>query len=87
MPASVTLGSRERYSDKDSISAVVFWSTTDDMSWRASKYPLLFNEDYTAKPCFYSIIDGIEPTEETSTEANVSVRGDVNADGASQSFS
>ncbi len=44
----------------DSVSAVVFWGTTDDMSWRASKYPLLFNEDYTAKPCFYSIVDGFE---------------------------
>ncbi len=44
----------------DSVSAVVFWGTTDDMSWRKSKYPLLFNEDYTAKPCFYSIVDGFE---------------------------
>ena len=43
-----------------SISAVVFWGTTDDQSWRASKYPLLFNEDYSAKKCFYSIVDGLE---------------------------
>ena len=43
-----------------SISAVVFWGTTDDQSWRASQYPLLFNEDYTAKKCFYSIVDGLE---------------------------
>ncbi len=42
---------------KDDISAVVFWGTTDDQSWRASKYPLLFNEDYTAKESFYSNID------------------------------
>ena len=40
----------------DSISAVVFWGTTDDKSWRAAKSPLLFNEDYTAKPAFYSIL-------------------------------
>jgi len=46
---------------KDNISSVVFWGTTDDQSWRASKSPLLFNEDYTAKPSFYSIIDGVEP--------------------------
>ena len=52
---------------KDSISAVVFWGTTDDQSWRASRLPLLFNEDYTAKPCFYSIIDGIEYTTTAST--------------------
>ena len=55
------------------ISAVVFWGTTDDQSWRASQYPLLFNADYTAKPCFYSIIDGITPstaTEPTTTSTS-----------------
>ena len=52
---------------KDNISCVTFWGTTDDMSWRASKYPLLFNEDYTAKEAFYSIIDGIESTGTTTT--------------------
>ncbi len=51
----------------DSISAVVFWGTTDDQSWRASKYPLLFNEDYTAKPAYYAITDGIEYTTTAST--------------------
>ncbi len=66
---------------RDSVSAVVFWGTTDDMSWRASKYPLLFNEDYTAKPCFYSIVDGIDYTEATETRARSTVHGDVNADG------
>ncbi len=53
---------------KDSVSAVVFWGTTDDMSWRAWGSPLLFNEDYTAKPCFKSIIDGIEYTVPETTE-------------------
>lgn len=52
---------------KDDISAVVFWGTTDDQSWRATKYPLLFNEDYTAKPAFDAIIDGIESTGTTTT--------------------
>ena len=52
---------------KDNISSVTFWGTTDDMSWRASKYPLLFNEDYTAKESFYAIIDGIESTGTTTT--------------------
>lgn len=54
---------------KDNISSVTFWGTTDDMSWRASKYPLLFNEDYTAKEAYYSIIDGIESTGTTTTTA------------------
>lgn len=57
-------------SQKDKISSVVFWGTTDDQSWRASKYPLLFNEDYSAKESFYSIIDGIEPAESTTTTTN-----------------
>ncbi|MCM1505797.1 MAG: endo-1,4-beta-xylanase [Ruminococcus flavefaciens] len=52
---------------KDNVSSVTFWGTTDDMSWRASKYPLLFNEDYTAKESYYSIIDGIEPIGTTTT--------------------
>ncbi|MBQ8921087.1 MAG: endo-1,4-beta-xylanase [Oscillospiraceae bacterium] len=55
---------------KDSISAVVFWGTTDDQSWRASRTPLLFNEDYTAKPCYYSIIDGIEYTVPDTTASS-----------------
>ncbi len=52
---------------KDNISAVVFWGTTDDQSWRVEGLPLLFNEDYTAKPCFDSIIDGIQYTPSTET--------------------
>lgn len=58
----------------DSISAVVFWGTTDDKSWRASKYPLLFNEDYTAKDAFYAIVEGIDPPEY--------VPGDVDMNGS-----
>lgn len=46
----------EEYSD--SISAVVFWGTTDDKSWRAAKCPLLFNEDFTAKPAYYQLLKG-----------------------------
>ncbi|MDE5582853.1 MAG: endo-1,4-beta-xylanase [Ruminococcus sp.] len=52
---------------KDNISSVTFWGTTDDMSWRASKYPLLFNEDYTAKEAFYAIVDDVEPLETPET--------------------
>ncbi len=57
----------------DSISAVIIWGTTDDQSWRSSRLPVLFNEDYTAKPCYYSIIDGLtddtDSTTTTTTEA------------------
>ncbi|MGN0622216.1 MAG: endo-1,4-beta-xylanase [Porcipelethomonas sp.] len=70
----------------DNISAVVFWGTTDDKSWRASKYPLLFNEDYTAKEAFYSIVDGLtepEPTDPTdpTNPDDAFVPGDLNNDG------
>lgn len=66
---------------KDSISSVVFWGTTDDQSWRASKYPLLFNEDYTAKPAYYAIIDGMEIPDETTAPVENAKMGDVNLDG------
>ena len=78
-----------KYADK--ISAVVLWGTTDDKSWRAAKYPLVFNEDFTAKPSFYSIVDGIEytepstePTTEPSTDPTTPdadfIPGDVTGD-------
>ena len=37
------------------------------MSWRSAKSPLLFNEDYTAKPSFYSIVDGLDVPETSET--------------------
>lgn len=39
----------------DSISAVVFWGTTDDKSWKSSESPLLFDDEYNAKPAFYQL--------------------------------
>lgn len=60
---------------KDSISAVVFWGVTDDASWRAERKPLLFDENYEAKPAFYSITDGLTAPEKTE------ISGDVNSDG------
>lgn len=79
----------------DSISAVVFWGTTDDKSWRAAKYPLLFNEDFTAKPSYYTIVDDLDipvvttavtttaPIETTTTVTTqtTTLIGDVNLDG------
>ena len=51
------------YAHKDSISAVIWWGVTDDVSWRASQRPLLFDENYKAKPAFYSIVEGREPVD------------------------
>lgn len=76
----------------DNISSVVFWGTTDDKSWRSAKYPLLFNEDYTAKPAFYSIVDGLESVTTTTTTTSTTttttttepslpdIYGDINGD-------
>lgn len=64
----------------DNISAVVFWGTTDDKSWRASKYPLLFNEDFTAKSSFHSIVDGLEEEIDYNEIYNNYMLGDVNKD-------
>ncbi|ADU21885.1 MULTISPECIES: endo-1,4-beta-xylanase [Ruminococcus] len=55
---------------KDYVSAVVVWGTTDDLSWRADRDPLLFNQDYSVKPCFESIVDGIEYTETENENEN-----------------
>lgn len=52
---------------KDYISAVVFWGTTDDQSWRNDRDPLLFDATYKAKPAFDAIIDGIEYTVKETT--------------------
>ncbi len=56
------------YEYRDNISAVILWGVTDDRSWRASQQPLLFGGDYMAKPCFFSIIDGIEYTPTKPTD-------------------
>ena len=70
-----------KYSDK--ISAVVFWGTLDSTSWRASKYPLLFNGDYTSKEAFKAIVGLLDTGELINTSfednnlGNFSPRGSV----------
>lgn len=80
------------YEYRDNISAVILWGVTDDRSWRASQQPLLFGGDYMAKPCFFSIVDGIdytptEPTEPITAESTTGsdptipmIYGDVDLD-------
>lgn len=38
------------------INAVVFWGLTDGDSWRSSQKPLLFDENYKAKPAYWGVI-------------------------------
>lgn len=56
------------YKHKDSVSAVIWWGVTDDISWRAKQNPLLFDSEYKAKPAFYSIVEGREPVPDDPTE-------------------
>ena len=44
-----------RYADR--IEAVQVWGTVDDMSWRADKYPLLFDKDAQPKPAFDTLVE------------------------------
>ena len=74
------------YAHKDNISAVIIWGIKDDTSWRADRCPLLFDADYKAKPAFYSIIEGREIPEQTSSPATSTgtentLLGDANEDG------
>ena len=55
----------------DSISAVVIWGVTDDQSWRAAKVPLLFDENFQAKPAYYAIVDNVEPKVTTTTTTEI----------------
>lgn len=81
----------------NNISAVVVWGVTDDQSWRATRVPLLFDENFQAKPAYYSIVDNVEPKVTTTTTTEITTGttpaettttteptfwlGDVNLDG------
>ena len=51
------------YKHRDQIDRVTFWGLADSDSWkngypvpRRTNYPLLFNRDYSAKPCVEAIL-------------------------------
>ncbi len=44
----------------DQVEAVQVWGITDDLSWRATQYPLLFNGNMTPKPAFYAVLEAAE---------------------------
>lgn len=41
----------------DQFEAVQVWGVTDNLSWRASQYPLLFDSHRNPKPAFWAVID------------------------------
>lgn len=42
---------------KDMIARVTFWGYVDNKSWRADRYPCLFNADYSPKLAAYAVYD------------------------------
>lgn len=45
----------------DCIDSVQVWGLTDDRSWRADQYPLLFDNKCKAKPAFHAIVELVQP--------------------------
>jgi endo-1,4-beta-xylanase len=43
--------------EKDKVTAVLFWGTTDADSWLKPDLPLLFSAQYQAKPAYWAIVD------------------------------
>lgn len=43
----------------DHIHAVQVWGITDDLSWKADKYPLLFDRNVQPKPAFHALIENV----------------------------
>lgn len=41
----------------DQFEAVQFWGLSDNLSWRASQYPLLFDGNRNPKPAFWAVAD------------------------------
>lgn len=48
----------------DKIDAVQVWGVTDDLSWKASEYPLLFDAKTRPKPAFYKVLELVSSTAE-----------------------
>jgi len=51
-------------SGETDINAVIVWGTTDNTSWKGNQNPLLFNNNYGKKPCYYGFLEALD-------EANV----------------
>lgn len=45
------------------VNAVIVWGITDNLSWHSTNYPLMFNQDYSKKPAYYSFLNAINEVE------------------------
>ena len=41
----------------DQVEGVQVWGVTDDLSWRAKQFPLLFDAALTPKPAFRAVLE------------------------------
>ena len=48
------------YNEETDINAVVVWGITDNLSWKRGNNPLLFDQDYAKKPCYYGFLEALE---------------------------
>ena len=48
----------------DRMDAVQVWGVTDNLSWRADEFPLLFDNKVRPKPAFYSVLEVAQPEKE-----------------------
>ena len=50
--------------DETSINGVIVWGITDNSSWKRNQNPLLFNNNYGKKPCYYGFLEAAQEFEE-----------------------
>ena len=43
---------------------------TDNLSWRGSQYPLIFNDNYAKKPSYYGFLEAVEELYPEQMEGN-----------------
>ena len=48
------------YNEETDINAVIVWGITDNLSWKRSYNPLLFDQNYAKKPAYYGFLEAIE---------------------------
>ncbi len=44
----------------DQVEGVQVWGVTDNVSWRAKQFPLLFDANMQPKPAFYAVLEAVE---------------------------